>query len=94
MHVHEHRVNLVSGLKDYDRLNHGRVSRPQFESALFRCGILLDEREMDVLTGYYASVEEKVAYKLFCADVDSVFDDEVLAEIECKRVCLLLYHIV
>lgn len=73
--VFKERFRLIDFIKDYDKLNSGRVSRNQFYRALGLSPLELTGAEVAVLSDKYQSPThcQSIDYKKFCEEVESIF---------------------
>eukprot|EP00043_Microstomoeca_roanoka_P011844 m.112038 g.112038 ORF g.112038 m.112038 type:complete len:931 (-) comp15315_c1_seq1:1540-4332(-) len=59
--------------KDFDRLRTGRLTQQQFIRCLDQVGLQLNPEEMALLTSSYRTEDDRVDYRRFVRDVNSVF---------------------
>ncbi len=84
------RLRLRGYFLDFDRLNHKRITRSQFDRALGAARLPLTTAQVDELKEQYARGENSVDYDTFCREVDTVFFVEGLEQFPTKQVTLTL----
>lgn len=84
------RLRLRGYFLDFDKLNHKRITRSQFDRAIGAARIPLTQAQVDELKEQYALDDNSVDYDSFCREVDTVFFVEGLEQSPTKQVTLSL----
>ncbi|GAB1608230.1 Hypothetical predicted protein [Argonauta hians] len=73
--VFKERFRLIDYMKDYDKLNSGRIIKSNFERAIGLSPLNLNESEMAFLKTRFSSRNnpENVDYRKFCEEIESIF---------------------
>lgn len=73
--VKKERVRVLGFLRDYDKLNSGRIHRTTFVRAINSAGIVLSQDDYNLLSDMFASpvARDTVDYQRFSDELESVF---------------------
>lgn len=86
--VFKERFRLIDFMKDYDKLNSGKVSKNQFHRALSLSPLELTVAEVSILKDKYqsSSDSESIDYRKFCDEVESIFTTQNLEKNPLKNI--------
>lgn len=72
--IHKERVRVLEFMKDYDKLNSGRMKKSNFRRALDICHLAIQESELSILEDHYQSCDsDYVDYLRFSDDIEAIF---------------------